>query len=475
MLKYKDKKLADAGFIINLPERVDRREEVIKKMEELGITGYEFVDGVKFEEPEWIRYGCTQSFINIFNRAIENNYESIIIFEDDITQTDQITKEEIDKIFEIWEEQIKNYDLIALGTRPLWDSKVIKDSEYFGTITNCLCAHAFFYKKEFIKYIVENLSCFKDESCPYYKVVIDEFISDCCSHNEICKIPNRLFKVGITIPMMFSQKPSYSDNERGFVNFQGWIQDSFYHALINGDTEKKITTSKVLTSIGAEYQTDKVSHGFTQYYETLLGHLRNESVNFLEIGVFYGSSIRMWRDYFANGIIYGIDTFKGIQGNGMTFNNPTDFYDHWKSSKLERVELIKCDQSKKSDLKDFVKYCKKNNITFDVILDDGSHMMRDQQISMGILFELVKDGGYYIVEDIHSSDCYPCEGYCYDVEIGFTNTTKKVLLDFKDTKKLISPYINKKSRIKYLESSIDSIEHFTAPNNQSQVITIKKK
>jgi len=100
MLKYKDIKLADAGFIINLPERSDRREEVIKKMEELEITGYEFIDGVKFEEPEWARYGCTQSFINVFNKSVENNYESIIIFEDDLTQTDQITKEDIDKIFE---------------------------------------------------------------------------------------------------------------------------------------------------------------------------------------------------------------------------------------------------------------------------------------------------------------------------------------------------------------------------------------
>jgi GR25 family glycosyltransferase involved in LPS biosynthesis len=239
MLKYKDIKLADAGFVINLLERSDRKNDFIKKMEELKITGYEFVEGVKFEEPEWIRYGCTQSFINIFKNAIENDYQSIIIFEDDATQTEQITKEQIDKIFQLWEEQTENYDLIALGTRPLWDSKVIKDSEYYGSITNCLCAHAFFYKKKFIDYIYDNLSCFKDEKCKHYRVVIDEFISDCCSHENICKIPNKLFKVGITIPMMFSQKPSYSDNERTFVNFQGWIQDSFYNALSNGNKIQK--------------------------------------------------------------------------------------------------------------------------------------------------------------------------------------------------------------------------------------------
>jgi hypothetical protein len=271
--------------------------------------------------------------------------------------------------------------------------------------------------------------------------------------------------------MIFTQAPSYSDNEQSHMNFEGWIEDSYWAALRNGETEKKITKSKELLSIGAEHQTDKVGHGFIQYYETLLGHLRNEHINFLEIGVFYGSSIKMWRDYFINGTIYGIDTFEGIQGNGMIFDNPTHFYDYWKSSNLERVKLIKCDQSKENELYDFVKYCKENNITFDVILDDGSHMMKDQQVTLDILFDVLKDGGFYIMEDIHSSDCFPC----YDVESDFSNTTKKVLLDLKNLKKLKSPYITKKERVEYLESSIVDIEHFTSLNNESQIITIKKK
>lgn len=48
---YKDKKIADAGYVINLPHRTDRKESVIKLLNELEITGYEFIDGVILDNP----------------------------------------------------------------------------------------------------------------------------------------------------------------------------------------------------------------------------------------------------------------------------------------------------------------------------------------------------------------------------------------------------------------------------------------
>jgi hypothetical protein len=83
--------------------------------------------------------------------------------------------------------------------------------------------------------VYENLLGFKDPNHPYFKVVIDEFINDCCSHDDISKIPNKLFKSGITIPMMFTQLQSHSDNEQQFMNFEGWIEDSYWNALKNGE------------------------------------------------------------------------------------------------------------------------------------------------------------------------------------------------------------------------------------------------
>jgi len=233
-LKYKDIVIADAGFVINLPERDDRRTQVTELLDDLNITGWEFEVGVKHEDPEWQKYGCTQTFLNIFKKAIDNNYDSIVIFEDDIMLTGTIDRKDIDSILTQIKKKSRKYDFIALGTRPLWDSKITKDFEYFGTVENCLCAHAFLYKKKFIKYIYSKLKNYKQESCPHYKVIIDEFINDCCSHKQIYKTPNKLFRAGITLPMIFTQRPSYSDNEKNYMNYSGWIEDSYWNALNNG-------------------------------------------------------------------------------------------------------------------------------------------------------------------------------------------------------------------------------------------------
>ena len=46
-------------------------------------------------------------------------------------------------------------------------------------------------------------------------------------------------------------------------------------------------------------------------YESILSKYKNDSFNFLEVGVFFGSSINMWSQYFKNATIYGDDSFKG--------------------------------------------------------------------------------------------------------------------------------------------------------------------
>jgi len=39
----------------------------------------------------------------------------------------------------------------------------------------------------------------------------------------------------------------------------------------------------------------------------------------------------------------------------------------------------------------------------DLIIDDGSHLMHHQQITLGYLFKYLKSGGCYIIEDLHTS------------------------------------------------------------------------
>ncbi len=63
-----------------------------------------------------------------------------------------------------------------------------------------------------------------------------------------------------------------------------------------------------LTRIGRRYGTDKVEHGFCAFYDEHLDASRGRVRKVLEIGVFQGASLQMWRDYFPRATIHGLDT-----------------------------------------------------------------------------------------------------------------------------------------------------------------------
>ena len=157
----------------------------------------------------------------------------------------------------------------------------------------------------------------------------------------------------------------------------------------------------------------------------------------LEIGVFFGASVRMWRDYFPNAEIHGVDAFLGLQGNGHRFGDFTAFWDAWKrgcavgAPEFERVRLHQVDQSKRDELERYAaSQCRG---TFDLVLDDGSHLMRDPQLCLGVLFPLVRPGGYLVIEDLHSSEQ---EGY--DVLPDRSNSTLMMLQHHMRTREFAS-------------------------------------
>lgn len=218
------------------------------------------------------------------------------------------------------------------------------------------------------------------------------------------------------------------------------------------------------------YDTDKKNHGFIEHYDKLFNDISDDNLNIMEIGVFFGQSIKMWSDYFKNGIVYGLDTFEGIQGNGLKFENADSFYKEWLNYENSNIKLIKCDQSDETQLKEFRDKCINEGISFKIILDDGSHLMKDQQISFGILFELLEDNGYYIIEDSHSSD----DLTGYDVKPDFSNSTKVCFLNFNNNGKIISEYIDSE-KLLTINEKIEYISNVTTHNNISQTLLIKKK
>jgi hypothetical protein len=135
---------------------------------------------------------------------------------------------------------------------------------------------------------------------------------------------------------------------------------------------------------------DKTSlgHDFCKDYDELFGKIRDSKINLLELGIFHGKSLAMWSDYFANGMIYGIDI------------SLKDFYDNEKD--LRRHGAFKNNNIKffEQDLtKDMTNMLSKLP-NMDIIIDDALHQANVQYNNFLTLFPKLNKGGYYIIEDI---------------------------------------------------------------------------
>jgi hypothetical protein len=135
-----------------------------------------------------------------------------------------------------------------------------------------------------------------------------------------------------------------------------------------------------LHEIGLKYKTDKsYYHNYCTYYDTILSNQRLTAKNILEVGIDNGCSLLMWNDYFVNANIYGIDI--------SLHYNPI----------LREKNRIHCIQDDQSNLQT------KFNVEFDMIIDDGSHIVSHQKATIEKLWPTLKKGGIYILEDLHTN------------------------------------------------------------------------
>lgn len=68
-----------------------------------------------------------------------------------------------------------------------------------------------------------------------------------------------------------------------------------------------MTLTEINNSFDTDKQTDKGKHGYLDIYENYFQSVRYSKFNLLEIGVWSGSSLRLYEEYFPKAIITGID------------------------------------------------------------------------------------------------------------------------------------------------------------------------
>jgi len=177
-------------------------------------------------------------------------------------------------------------------------------------------------------------------------------------------------------------------------------------------------------------------HGYTMFYETLFAPLRDKSLLMLEIGISGGGSLNMWYKYFPNATIIGLDI------------NDESYL------KNDRTHIYQLDQSNIKELENFAEQCLANKYEFDIIIDDGSHHMYDQQVTLSYLFPLLKSKGTYIIEDLHTSladNGFVLYGKPLEIQENRKNTTLYYLAE-----SLNSFYLTQEQN-QYLNDNIDTI------------------
>ena len=125
-------------------------------------------------------------------------------------------------------------------------------------------------------------------------------------------------------------------------------------------------------------------------YDQLLESFIGSKVKMLEIGVYKGGSLKLWREFLGkDATIFGID-----------IDNDCVAYDGVHGS----VRIGSQDDPQ------FIRRVVSEMGGVDVVLDDGSHVATHQLASFNVLFPILSEGGLYIIEDLHTAYWSSFEG-----------------------------------------------------------------
>ena len=196
-------------------------------------------------------------------------------------------------------------------------------------------------------------------------------------------------------------------------------------------------------------QDDKkiIAHGYAKIYEKYLKEHKQKNLNIIELGSFYGNASAAFYFYFKNSQIYSADI------------NP-DMYLY----RSKRLVNFFTDTSSRASIE---KNILTKNIQFDLIVEDASHMLKDQIISLFILFKSLKSGGFFIVEEIDFPEKRE------DMRVGQEFPDLKTILNkIINKENFNSKYINENEKNYFLEN-FDTIKFYTG--NINEIAIIKKK
>jgi len=193
---------------------------------------------------------------------------------------------------------------------------------------------------------------------------------------------------------------------------------------------------------------DKIQgHQYAFFYDKYFKDIKNNQLNILELGTFKGGAAAAFSFFFKNSKIYSGDLYPDI------FN----FYS-------KRIINFKIDTSSEISINKFIE---KVNSKYDIVIEDAGHFLKDQIISLFLLFKTLKPKGIFVIEELDFPDTRQ------DMNIYNEKPTLRQILNCVINKQdFYSKYI-KNSDKEYFLKNFESIEIFKGRINEIAFINKK--
>tara|TARA_Y100000741_G_C18149601_1_gene516631 strand:+ start:52 stop:852 length:801 start_codon:yes stop_codon:yes gene_type:complete len=195
---------------------------------------------------------------------------------------------------------------------------------------------------------------------------------------------------------------------------------------------------------------------YFQIYDDLFKKYKNKKIIFVDIGVFSGGSLFMWRDFFGKKAkIIGIDL------------NPD-------AKRFEKYgfKIFIGDQSNVNFWKKFFSKIGK----VDIVLDDGGHTNYQQIITTNCCIPNIKNNGIFVVEDVHTS--YIKNKWYNPSKFSYINYCKKIIDDINSRFPNLKKYNYSLSKYIYSIENFESIVSYKINRNlckTNKIINNSKK
>ena len=200
------------AFYINLDHRTDRKEHVTGQLANLGLQGFERFNAIKMENGA---VGCSMSHLKILQSAVQNNWDHVLIVEDDITFLDPALFKANFETF--LQRNSNNWDVILLAGNNMPPYDAIDD--VCIKVKRCQTTTGYLVNGHYIKKLMENV-----------KMGLTQLMYKPASHamyaiDKFWFVLQAVDKWYLIIPPTVVQREDYSDIEKKRINYQKIMMD----------------------------------------------------------------------------------------------------------------------------------------------------------------------------------------------------------------------------------------------------------